>query len=343
MNLFGKNLDEEVAVIAEIGVNHEGSLSKALELIEYAKASGADAVKFQSYTPERYVSSVPKERMDRIRKFSLSLEDHIRCFNMCREIGVEFISTPLSEDWVEKLEPYVSTYKIASGDITFKQVIQACAKTGKNIILSTGASNIQEISSALNWISEVIGKDHLKERIVVAHCVSSYPTPINQANINSVRYLKEKFGLYTGYSNHVIEPEASLAAVALGARLIEVHFTDNKQGRGFRDHQLSFEPKGLKSLIDSIKIINKSLGSENKEIQPCESDMRSSIRKGIIYSRDLDSDVCIKSDDLMFARPERFIPASEANSLIGRKLTKSAKKGEPVNYNQLYVNADKTI
>src|SRR5579862_431048 len=151
MELFGRNLDRDFVLIAEIGVNHEGSLDKAKELVRLAHEAGADAVKLQSYTPARYASASDRERLARVTRFALSEADHLELFELARELGANLFSTPVTEDWVPFLDKQARAFKIASGDLTFEPVIRAAARTGKAVILSTGASTLEEVIRAVGW------------------------------------------------------------------------------------------------------------------------------------------------------------------------------------------------
>jgi N,N'-diacetyllegionaminate synthase len=328
MELFGKNLDASLAVIAEIGVNHEGNIDQALKMIAMAKEAGADAVKFQSYTPGRYQSANNQERLQRVTKFSLDEAAHDLLWEKAKKEGIAIFSTPLTEDWVPFLSKRSEVIKIASGDLTFEPVIRAATKTGKKVIISTGFGNIEEINRAVNWAKDEIGETALSERLVLMHCVSAYPTPIEQANILSVPFLKDKYpNLTIGYSNHVIEPEACLAAVALGAAVVEVHFTDQKEGRSFRDHSLSFTTSELKSLIRQIRNVKLSLGVFGKTAQKCEVDSHV-MRKGLILARDMQQGDVLTKADIIYARPATYYSAAQKPELIGKTLKVSAQKGQ---------------
>lgn len=320
------NLDD-FQIIAEIGVNHEGSISKALNLLTLAAQTGVKYVKFQSYTPERYVSGFDQERLLRIKKFALSEQEFLEISNLANSLGISFLSTPLTEDWVEKLNPICPAFKIASGDITFKLVIKAAAKTGKPLIISTGAATLEEIDQAVNWVKEEVGADSLKNRLVLMHCVSAYPAPIDQANILSIPFLKERYGLKVGYSNHVKGLSACLAAVALGADLVEVHFTDCKEGREFRDHELSFDKHDLKEFIRIAGEIRQSLGTYSKEVQNCEKEIIPMIRKGIVAARDLKKGAVLSINDLSFARPATEFSSNDIEKLVGFTLKSDIDKG----------------
>lgn len=324
MEFFEKN---DPVVIAEIGVNHEGDLSQAKKMLQMAAAEGVDYVKFQSYTPNRLTSANDPARLQRVSKFALSKQDFQELANLAKTLNVNFLSTPVTEDWVEFLNPLCMAFKIASGDITFKPVIQKAAQTGKTIILSTGAAKLEEIDQAVAWIKTEVGEENLKGRLVLMHCVSAYPTPIDEANILSVSFLKDRYNLPIGYSNHVIGINACLAAVALGASVIEVHFTDCKDGREFRDHALSFDQGDLRTFIHSAREIKKSLGVYGKEPQNCEKAIIPSIRKGIIAARNLKRGQVLAKDDLMFARPATEFTSNDIEQLIGKFLNQDIIQG----------------
>lgn len=317
----------EIKVIAEIGCNHEGNFAKAVELMHLAIESGANIIKYQSYTPERYVSADNPERLSRVTKFALTKENYYTLAEIARQNSVEFMSTPLTEDWVEWLNPLCSAFKIASGDITFRSVIEKAAKTNKHLIISTGAATIDEISQAVKWVEDIVGSDQLKERLTLMHCVSAYPTPINEANILSIPFLREKYNLNVGYSNHVIGMSACFAAVAQGAQLIEVHFTDQKEGREFRDHSLSFDSLDLKNFIKIANEIRQSLGSYNKEIQPSEKENINIIRKGIIAADDIKEGEILSAEKLMYSRPATEFTSLDLPKIIGKKVNRTILRG----------------
>src|SRR3990167_519007 len=320
-------LTNDLLIVAEIGVNHEGKLDKAIELTHLAQRAGADIIKFQSYTPERFVASHDVVRMERIKRFALTEEEHLKLYALTKSIGVIFMSTPVTEDWIDFLNPLCLAFKIASGDITFKPVIQKAAQTGKPLILSTGASTIVEIDQAVGWVENIVGSDNLKERLILMHCVSSYPTPIEEANILSIPYLRDRYGLNIGYSNHVVGISACLTAIALGATLIEVHFTDKKEGRTFHDHLLSFDYDDLKNFIYLAKEMRKSLGRYEKKIQPSESNNVSLIRKGIVAAENIKAGDVLTEENLMFSRPATEFSSGDLLQLLGKKINRDIMRG----------------
>jgi N,N'-diacetyllegionaminate synthase len=318
---------KDIIFIAEIGVNHEGDIEQAKKILMLAAAANVNYVKFQSYTPSRYVAANDGARLSRVTKFSLIKQNFEQLAALAKNLKVDFLSTSLTEDWVDILDPLCPAFKIASGDITFKPVIQKAARTGKPLIISTGAATLDEIDQAIGWVEAEVGSENLKERLILMHCVSAYPTPIEQANILSIPFLKERYGLRVGYSNHVIGMSACLAAVALGADVIEIHFTDCKEGREFRDHALSFDQNDLKTFIQTANEIRKSLGKYSKEVQSCEKDGVSLMRKGVIAARDLKSGSILSEDDLMFARPATEFSSNEIHLLIGQTLKVDLSQG----------------
>ncbi len=328
MHLFGKDLTTQIAVIAEIGVNHEGDPEIARALIHKAKAAGADAVKFQTYTPERFVGTTDAARLERVRAFALS-DDALRDLaHEAKSIGIEMFSAAISEDKIPFLADLFSTLKIASGDLTFEPVIRAAAATDLPVIISTGLGTMAEIHQAIAWFKDESGVSDVRERLHLMHCVSAYPTPIEQANVLAVPYLAEHTGLSVGYSNHVIGPEACYGAIAQGAATIEVHFTDCKTGRDFHDHELSFEPQDLKALCEAAPRIRQSLGRREKIRQPAEVPILNAVRKGVVAACDLESGHVLRREDLMFARPATQFPAHEVDTLVGKRLNAACKYAE---------------
>ena len=328
MQLFGRDLDAEVAVVAEIGVNHEGDVDAASRLLRLAREAGADAAKLQSYTPERYASASAPERLARVSEFALSEEELRRLADEADELGLPLFSTPLTEDVVPLLAELFPALKIASGDIDFEPVIRAAARTGRPVILSTGLGTMDEVETAVGWFRDEAGGTDLSDRLILLHCVSAYPTPVEEANVLSLPVLAERTGLRVGYSNHVIGAEACYAAVALGACLVEVHFTDRKTGRAFHDHALSFDADDLRRLVGSVPRVRQSLGSPGKARQPSEATNLEAVRKGVVAARDLDAGSVLVREDLMFARPATEFPAADVDELPGRRLKPALKRGE---------------
>ena len=252
---------------------------------------------------------------------------------MQKKNNISIFSSALTEDKVKTLSKDFDVIKIASGDIDFKPTLIKAAKSGKKIILSTGCSDISDINNAIKVIKKYSKSKNLKNNLILMHCISLYPTHLEHANINSIKFIKNKFNLEVGYSNHVIEPEAIYAAVANGANIIELHFTDNKK-RKFRDNHLSFTSKELEKIINISKKIKLSLGEHNKKINKLEKKIKNSIRKGCAASKDLEKGHIIKSEDIMFTRNASYFSANEISKLVGKKIKKSIK------FNQIFKYAN---
>lgn len=335
MQLFGCDLDREVLVVAEIGVNHEGSEAKAGDLIELAAGAGAHAVKLQSYTPWRYASANDPARLARVTGFALDETAHRRLADHARKVGIPLFSTALTEDYVPLLAELFPAIKIASGDLTFEPVIRAAARTGKPVILSTGASSEAEIRTSVGWFEDEVGSAALRDRLLLMHCVAAYPAPPEQANLLAIPALAAATGLRIGYSNHVLGSDAARAAIALGACAIEVHITDSRENRTFRDHELSLLPGELKALVLDAPRWRAMRGVEKKMVMPAESEIVNIIRKGLIAARDLPEGTVLTDHDIAYARPATRIPSTEKGSVLGRRLTQALTRGSLIDRDML--------
>lgn len=330
MDLFGRSLDHEVAVIAEIGVNHEGDESAALALVDAVAATGADAIKFQSYTPWRYASANDPDRLARVTRFALDKATHRRLAERAAGKGLAFLSTPLTEDWVDLLAEIGSAIKVASGDLTFEPTIRAAAASGRPVLLSTGLGTLDEIDRAVGWVRDEVGAEALATSLVLLHCVVAYPTPLDEANVSCIPMLRERYGVHVGWSNHVIGSDACLAAAALGAPVVEVHVTDRREGRTFRDHELSFEPDELADLVVGVRRMRAAVGSPTKERTPSESGLVDAVRKGVVAARDLTAGTRLTRADLAFARPATEFVALDVDRLVGAELLSDLTAGSLV-------------
>jgi N,N'-diacetyllegionaminate synthase len=328
MRLFDVDLADRPALIAEIGVNHEGDVAVAERLVVLAAEAGADAVKFQSYTPERFIAAADAERLARVTTFGLDEAAHLRLKEVARQHGVAFCSSAISEDWIPFLAEHCAAIKIASGDIDFEPAIRAASATGAPVILSTGTADLGEVRRAVSWAVAEMGDAGAAERLAVLHCVSAYPTPLAQANLLAIPTLAKTFAPITvGYSNHVMGPEAPIAAVALGARVVEVHFTDRKDGRAFRDHALSCDPNDLAYLARVLPDVARARGDGEKAPQDCEDGVGPAIRKGLTAARDLTAGEVLRREDVVFTRPATGIPSGDLNTVLGRSLREDVPRG----------------
>lgn len=254
-----------IFIVAEIGGNPEGDLGLAKRMIKEAAKTGVDAVKFQTYKAEKLVRKSEGWATKRFTKLAFTEDQFIELAGIARGLGIHFMSTPFDLDAVDFLDAYVPAFKIASGDITFLQMIQKIAGKNKPIMLSTGASNIDEIRRAIDVIGKTNPDLFKKNRVTVLHCVCSYPTPPSEANLLSIPFLADILGVPVGYSDHTQGTTACLAAAALGASIIEKHFDlegneDAFEGGiyGKGDHVLSARPRDMKNLVSNIRKIERS-------------------------------------------------------------------------------------
>ncbi len=271
MKIANFDLNKDILLVAEMGNNHEGSYALAEEMIGLAAKSGAGAVKFQTIIPEKLVSSLQKERIEQLKRFQLTYDEFEKLSNVAKKENVLFLSTPFDIESAKFLEPLVPAYKIASGDNNFYPLIEVIAKTGKPIIMSTGLMEFEEVKSSVDFINNVWKKNGIEQDLAVLHCVTSYPTPPEQANLLSIKQL-QNLNVTVGYSDHTLGIQAAVLAVALGARIIEKHFTIDKNYSDFHDHQLSADPMEFALLAQKVKETLELLGKEGKSSIFCHDD-----------------------------------------------------------------------
>lgn len=332
-----------VIIIAEAGVNHNGDLEKAIALIDAAAEAKADYVKFQTFKAEKLVNSSAKKaeyqlknmneskddtQYEMLKKLEMRLEWYSTLINRCKEKGINFLSTGFDIESINFLnELNIPFYKIPSGEITNKPYLQHVARKGKDIILSTGMANLSEILDAMEvLISEGIGK----ERITVLHCNTEYPTPMEDVNLLAMHHIAKELGVEIGYSDHTLGIEVPIAAVALGARVIEKHFTLDRNLPG-PDHAASLEPMELKAMVAAIRNIEKAIaGSGIKEPSKSEEKNKDIARKSLHYAKSLTSGHVLTYDDFIALRPGDGISPMEIDALIGKKLSTNVLDSEKV-------------
>lgn len=322
------DLSSDVMIIAEIGNNHEGDVALAEELVGEAARAGAHAVKFQSIIPEHLVVPGQTARLAQLRRYQLSSESHARLARASADNGVMFLSSPFSLDAVDMLDPLVPAFKVASGDNDHVSLLERIATTGKPVILSTGMTTLDGVAYSLGTLTRAWARAGIADPgLVLLHCVSAYPTPSGQANLMALRALAG-FGHVVGYSDHTLGIDAAVMSVALGARVIEKHFTLSKTQSEFRDHQLSAEPHELKALVQRVTEANMMLGDGVKRIMPAEEATAEAARRSICASRDLPVGAVLGPDDLAWLRPAGgLLPGSEAR-LLGRRLVRAVAAGQ---------------
>jgi N-acetylneuraminate synthase len=342
MKLFGRDIGPgfPVMVVAEVGVNHNGDLGLAKEMIDFAAAAGADAVKFQTLNAANYISRfAPKanyqvrstgegeSQVAMVRKYELSEAQHIEIIGHCQRRGIRFFSTAFEETGVDLLcRLGAECFKIPSGEITNLPLIEYIAGKGKPIILSTGMSSLGEVESAVDTILGV-GRVEL----MLLHCVSNYPTRPEDVNLRAMDTLRRAFCLPVGYSDHTPGIEIPLAAVALGACLIEKHFTLSRSLPG-PDHQASLEPDELKAMVAAIRSVERSLGNGIKRMTASEQNTREVARKSLVAARQLPAGTAVARDDLKIKRPGTGISPTELRYVLGRKLRREVQEDEPLSW-----------
>jgi len=324
------DLASDVLVVAEIGNNHEGDVELAEELVCRAAAAGAQAVKFQTIRPELLVSSADAARLAQLRRFALREADFQRLADVARRQGVMFISTPFHLGAVHFLDPLVPAFKVASGDVDFLPLLDAIAATGKPVLLSTGASDLAVVARSTDFLDKAWRKHKRRGDLVLLHCVVSYPTPAASANLNAITALKQ-LSPWVGYSDHTMGIEAAVLSVALGARVIEKHFTIDKNHSDFRDHKLSADPEELAELVRRVREAVAMLGDGVKRVLDCEQATVGLVRRAIAAGRDLAEGSAIAATDLVWLRPraQGLAPGSEER-LIGRRLRRAVAAGQPI-------------
>lgn len=330
-------------IIAEIGVNHNGSLELAKKMVLSAKNCGADIVKFQTFTADNLTTKdAPKanyqiskfqgeSQYEMLKNLELSRDDFIKLKEYCDQLKVEFCSTPFSVDDASFLYSLdVSTFKVGSGNLTDRPLHEFLSKTNKNIIISTGMSTEDEILETL----ELYKQEGTDKKLSLLLCTSAYPANPIDIHLNNLNYLKERFNLPIGFSDHTQGNYVSFAASALGASIIEKHFTIDKTLSG-PDQLTSSSPEEFGDLVKGIRTIELSLGSRFKPVIASESEIMITSRKSIVASRDLPIGHIIEYSDLAFKRPGDGLSPMIYPKLIGKKITSKIKADQKISLENL--------
>lgn len=327
MKIGPLDTSSKVALIAEIGNNHEGSAGRAEELIEAAFASGADAVKLQTFVPELYVSKAQPARLEQLKRFSLCDDDLHRLLETFGSRGMPVFSTPFDLISLQQLS-LAPLIKISSGDITFAQLLIAAARAKKDMIISTGASDLFEVQWAVDLVRSTWEEVRYRGSLAVLHCVSAYPAPNDSLNLRAIVALGQALPeTVIGYSDHALGIEAAVAAVGMGARIIEKHFTLDKKYSSFRDHQLSATPCEFEDLRNRIDELQEMLGTGEKVPHRVEAEMRTVIRRSLATSRNLPEGHKLGADDVCIVRPGSGLAPARLDDVLGRTLRRSTTAG----------------
>jgi len=329
-----------VFIIAEAGVNHNGSVDLAKKLIDAASISGADAVKFQTFKAENLVvkntqkadyqkqtTDASESQFDMIKKLELDIDTHKELIAYCQKEDIMFLSTPFDHESINLLSDLgLQIFKIPSGEITNLPYLRHIGSLGKKVVLSTGMSNLKEVGDALNIL---INAGTSKDNITVLHANTMYPTPMEDVNLNAMLTIQKEFGVAVGYSDHTLGIEVDIAAVAMGASCIEKHFTLDKTMDG-PDHKASLEPEELKSMVGAIRNIEKALGSSEKKPSPSESVNIDVARKSIVASQSIKKGDKLSSKNITTKRPGDGISPMEWNRVVGVAASKNYDEDEMI-------------
>ncbi|MBE5959646.1 MAG: N-acetylneuraminate synthase [Lachnospiraceae bacterium] len=326
-----------VYIIAEAGVNHNGSFELACQLVDAAKAAGADCIKFQTFKAEKLVSHNAKKaeyqkattgdssQQEMLKKLELSYDQFIDLKKYCEQEGICFLSTPFDFDSIKFLDSLdMPFWKIPSGEITNYPYLVALAKTGKPVVMSTGMCEMHEIHEAIS-VLRANGVGDIK----LLHCNTEYPTPYEDVNLNAMKTIREEYGLEVGYSDHTRGIEIPVAAVAMGATIIEKHFTLDRNMEG-PDHKASLEPDELKAMVESVRHVEKALGNGVKEPSVSEKKNINVARKSIVASRTIEVGEVFSENNLTVKRPGDGISPMRWNEVIGQVAKRRYEEDEQI-------------
>jgi len=325
-------------IIAEAGVNHNGSIDIAKKLIDVAAETGADAVKFQTFKAERLVcksaakadyqkktTDADESQFGMIKRLELNEDAHKELMGYCRDKGIIFLSTPFDLESIDMLDNLgLEIFKIPSGEITNLPYLRKIGRLKKKVILSTGMADLGEIGNAINVLTEYGTR---KDDITVLHCNTEYPTPFEDVNLVAMLTIKDAFKVKVGYSDHTVGIEISIAAAALGATVIEKHFTLDKNMKG-PDHKASLEPDELKAMVHAIRNVEKALGNGIKK--PSRSEMKNIrvVRKSIVAAKDIKKGEVFGEDNITVKRPAGGISPMEWDNILGKRAKRDFRGDE---------------
>ncbi len=328
MNKKKFDFKKKVLIVAEIGNNHEGSFSLAKKLIEKAAKSGVDAVKFQTFKTEEFINDNDQSKYKRYKKFELSKQDFYKLSKIAKSKKLIFISTPLDIQSAVYLNKCVDYFKISSGDNNYFQLIEKVLSFKKPVIISTGLLDHDGVNNLIKLIKK---RNFPMKKLFLLHCVSDYPVVDKEANLISIKYLKDKFKINIGYSDHTIGIEASVMAVAYGAKIIEKHFTIDKNYSNFRDHKLSADPKEMFKLVESVRRSSNMAGVYKKKISKSEEKNLKSMRRSLYAKVQINKGEKITQDKIKLVRPFNSLSPSKIKNILKKKAKSLIKKSHPIN------------
>ncbi|MGO4919933.1 N-acetylneuraminate synthase [Maribacter spongiicola] len=330
---------ERVLIIAEAGVNHNGDIELAKKLIDAAADAGVDYVKFQTFNSKKLVSKSAQKadyqkentndaiesQLKMLQRLELSKENHLVLIEYCKTKNIRFLSTAFDLDSIDFLHQLnIDLWKVPSGEITNLPYLRKLGSLGKPVIISTGMAEMQEIDDAIKVIISA-GTD--SDNITVLHCNTEYPTPMHDVNLTAMNTIKDVFNVPVGYSDHTLGIEIPIAAVALGAKVIEKHFTLDKTMEG-PDHKASLEPSELKAMVHAIRNIEQAMGNGVKTPSPSESKNKPIARKSIVANKDISKGEIFNENNITVKRPGTGISPMKWDEIIGKPATKNYKADE---------------
>lgn len=316
-------------LIAEIGMNHNGNIELAKEMVRSAAKTGADAVKFQTFRTDRFLAPSYEGR-EKYREYELSQADHATLKEEAASNDVIFLSTPLDRDSVNLLnEIGVPAFKIASSDLTNLPFLEYVAEIGKPMILSTGYATLSEVAKAVEAVTES-GNDEL----VLLQCVSNYPAETENMNLRTIKTMRETFDVPTGLSDHTQGPVAAITATGFGAAVVEKHFTTDNELPGF-DHEMSENPDSFSRLVDGVHSSYAALGSGKKQPLPSEFDNRTRARRSLYWDGTFESGTEVKSEMMVELRPGNGVAPSNLEKFVGSTLSTDVEPYSPVQYSDV--------
>lgn len=332
-----------ITIIAEAGVNHNGSVALAKKMIEEARAAGADYIKFQTFQPEKLVSRYAdkaqyqkettgreESQLDMLQKLALSQEAFRELKAYCNEVGIGFLSTPFDLDSISFLEELgMDFWKLPSGEVTNLPYLIRIAQSGWPIVMSTGMCRLEEIGEALEWLKKSGAKE-----ITLLHCNTQYPTPLEDVNLRAMETLSRQFGLPVGYSDHTLGIEVPIGAAALGAVVLEKHFTLDKTMEG-PDHRASLEPGELTAMVQAVRAIERALGSPEKRPTASEAGNARAARKSIVAKTGIQKGQPFTQENLTVKRPGTGISPMRWFELQGRAASRDYREDEVIGGEEL--------
>ena len=316
---------KRVYIIAEAGVNHNGNINLGKRLIDAAKEAGADVVKFQTFQADNlaskyarkagyqlYTTNEKETQKEMLKKLELTYDMHVELIRYCKEVGIDFLSTPFDLDSINLLESIgMKQYKIPSGEIINLPYLRKVGSLKKPVILSSGMSTMEEVKEAVKILKESGAAD-----VSVLHCNTQYPTPMRDVNLNVMNSIRKEIGVRVGYSDHTEGIEVPIAAVALGAEIIEKHFTLDKTMEG-PDHKASLEPDELKAMVIAIRNIEMAIGDTEKRPTVSEKDNLAVVRKSIVARRRIEAGEIFSNDNITTKRPGSGVSPMLWDHVIG--------------------------